>query len=83
MVQSFVVSNPFNYTVTGTDLNGCQNSDDVILNVTFANVPSISPDLTLGCVPLTVTFDNQTIDAQNCQWSFGNNQSVLVVEVKQ
>ena len=73
--QSFVVSNSLNYTLTGTDLNGCQNSDDVMLNVVFANLPVINPDVTLGCIPLTVTFDNQTVDAQNCQWSFGNNQS--------
>ena len=74
--QSFVVQNSAIYTVTGTDLNGCQGADQMTLTMASASVPSISPSATLGCIPFEVTYTNQTIDAQNCQWSFGNSLTV-------
>jgi gliding motility-associated-like protein len=69
---------PFNptinsiYTVTGTDVNGCVNTDDVTLTMLYAQMPSISPSITAGCVPSQVTFTNNDPQAQNCIWSFGN-----------
>ncbi len=75
--QPFVVQNSAIYTVIGTDLNGCKGIDQMSLSMSIASEPLVTPDLTLGCVPLSVTFDNNTIDAQNCQWSFGNNQSAF------
>ncbi len=69
---------PFNpttnstYTVTGSDVNGCVNSDDVTVTMLYAQMPSISPSITVGCVPSQVTFTNNDPQAQNCVWSFGN-----------
>ncbi len=60
------------YTVTGTDVNGCVNSDDVNVSILYAQMPSITPSITLGCVPSTIVFTNNDPSAQNCQWSFGN-----------
>ena len=69
---------PFNpttnstYTVTGTDINGCINSDNVMVTMLYAQIPSISPSITSGCVPSQVIFTNNDPQAQNCIWSFGN-----------
>ncbi len=63
------------YTVTGTDVNGCVNSDDVSVTILYAQMPSITPSITLGCVPSTVVFTNNDQNAQNCQWTIGNGTS--------
>ena len=63
------------YTVTGTDVNGCVNSDDVSVTILYAQMPSITPSITLGCVPSTVVFTNNDPNAQNCQWTIGNGTS--------
>ena len=68
----FTPSSNNTFTVTGTDVNGCVNSDDVNLTMLFAQVPSINPSISLGCVPSTVIFTNNNLSTQNCQWSFGN-----------
>jgi gliding motility-associated-like protein len=69
---SFVPSSSGTYTVSGTDINGCVNVDDVNVNLLFAQLPSISPNITIGCVPSTIVFTNNSATVQNCQWSFGN-----------
>lgn len=59
------------YTVTGTDNNGCVNTDDV--NVIFEELPEVSftADLTEGCAPLTVQFTNTTPgNPVSCEWQF-------------
>ena len=71
----FAPSSSSTYTVTGTDQNGCINSDDVSVTVLYAQMPSISPSVSLGCVPTPVTFTNNDAQATNCVWDFGNNQS--------
>ena len=65
---------PFNpttnstYTVTGTDINGCINSDNVMVTMLYAQIPSITPSITSGCVPSQVIFTNNDPQAQNCIW---------------
>ena len=86
---SFAPSSSGTYTVSGTDINGCVNVDDVNVNLLFAQMPSISPNITVGCVPSTVVFTNNSATSQNCQWSFGNgvngqgcaNQNVIYSQV--
>lgn len=60
------------YTVTGTDANGCVNTD--LVTVTLVPVPtaSVSSDLTEGFPDLTVNFDNNSINASAYHWAFGN-----------
>jgi gliding motility-associated-like protein len=60
------------YTVTGTTLGGCTDTDDVI--VTVGNVPNISfhADVTSGCVPLTVQLTNTTPSATSCVWTLSD-----------
>lgn len=61
------------YTVTGTDANGCMNTDDVLITVEPAPVVSFIGDNLSGCAPLTVTFTNTTPGSlDDCIWTFEN-----------
>jgi len=56
------------YYVTATDANGCTNTDDV---------PSLDfhPEITSGCQPLLVNFNNLYYDENfNYTWNFGDNE---------
>jgi gliding motility-associated-like protein len=61
------------YTLTGTDANGCVNTDDVVITIETAPVVSFIGDNLSGCVPLTVTFTNTTPGLlDNCVWTLEN-----------
>ena len=64
------------YTVTGTSQAGCTNTDQV--SVTVAPIPSaqFTPNITMGCIPLTVTFTNASIGSNQCTWTFGDNSQL-------
>lgn len=64
------------YTVTGTTLAGCIDSDEITITVNPIPVVSFVPDVTMGCAPLTVNFTNTTPNTTNCVWSLSNG-SVL------
>lgn len=64
------------YTVTGTDANGCVNTDSV--EVTVEGLPDVqfSADVVNGCMPLTVTFSNNTPgNVATCEW-FINGETI-------
>ena len=59
------------YTVTGTDADGCINTDAV--TVTFEALPAVSftANITEGCAPLEVEFTNTTPgNLASCVWQF-------------
>lgn len=59
------------YTVTGTDANGCINTDDVTVTFEALPVVSFSADITEGCSPLEVHFTNTTPgNLASCEWQF-------------
>lgn len=62
------------YTVTGTDANGCVNTDDVSVTVSPMPAPYFVGENLYGCAPLTASFTNMsTIDNNSvCRWDFGN-----------
>jgi gliding motility-associated-like protein len=63
------------YTVTGTDANGCQNTDTLVVNVIPTPVVDFVGDKLKGCSPLTTTFTNNSMgNLTNCKWSFSNGQ---------
>ncbi len=66
------------YTVVGTDVNGCQNSDQVSVTVTSNPVPSFSVTNSSGCSPLEVTLTNTTAfpNPIGCSWNLGNGQTI-------
>jgi trimeric autotransporter adhesin len=68
------VGNNF-YVLTGTDANGCQNTDTVWVNVLPLPVASVTADTTIGYPILTVEFSNTSSNANTYFWSFGNGTS--------
>ncbi len=58
-------------------LAGCSSIANAIVNVQEPPQLGIEVSDTLGCLPLTVTFNNPYATADSdCIWSFGNNVSV-------
>lgn len=65
------------YQVTGTDINGCVNTDDV--TVTVAPIPSLNIDgINLqGCAPVTPTLNNTLADGSvSCKWIFSDGRTI-------
>jgi gliding motility-associated-like protein len=60
------------YTVTGTSAAGCINTDQVDVIVGPVPVVSFTPDVTIGCAPLTVNLTNTTANSADCVWSISN-----------
>lgn len=60
------------YTVTGTDANGCTNTDQVTITVVPMPVAAVSADVVSGTPNLTVNFDNNSSNASAYHWAFGN-----------
>ena len=69
----FVPGDTTTYTVTGTDIFGCVNTDQVTVNVAPFPVITFDGNNLYGCQPLVSTFDNlSTGNITSCQWSFSN-----------
>lgn len=66
------------YTVTGTSVTGCVGSDEVMVTVIPAPIPSFESNKQTGCFPLTVDFTSTSIGGNEFQWDFGDgNTSVM------
>ena len=73
---AFVPTATTTYTVTGTDVNGCQDTDEI--TVTFEALPDVQfvADTTIGCEPFEVIFTNTTPgNMVDCQWNFGDGSN--------
>ena len=60
------------YTVTGTDANGCVNTDEVTINVITIPTANFTSDVATGFPVLNVVFTNLSTNATNYTWDFGN-----------
>lgn len=73
---SFTPTSDETYTVTGTDGNGCVNTDQVNVTILSAIVPDFTGDELKGCEPHTVNFTNNTTESGAiCTWSFGDGNT--------
>ena len=65
------------YTVTATD--GCSPDVTDAVTITFYTTPNVGfiLDSTYGCEPYTVTFINQTTNADSCIWDLGNGNTII------
>lgn len=59
------------YTVTGTDANGCVNTDDVIVTVNPLPIVTFTADELIGCAPLLVNF-TALESGTEFEWEFGD-----------
>jgi len=72
------------YTVTGTDANGCTNTDQVVINVLTVPVAGInSTDPLSGYPGLVVTFTNSSTNATGFVWDYGNGDTDVTSNVNQ
>jgi gliding motility-associated-like protein len=69
---SFTPGSTQTYTVTGTDANGCVNTDQVTVTIVSMPTAIVSADITEGVEDLTVNFDNNSTNASSYHWMFGS-----------
>lgn len=69
------------YTVTGTDANGCVNTDNVTLTVTDMPVADMIPDSTIGYPGLNVDFANNSSVTNEYLWNFANGTTGITTNV--
>jgi gliding motility-associated-like protein len=72
--QIFVPPSSGAYTVTGTDANGCINTDNVNVTLLPPPVSAFTADSLTGYSGLSVNFTNESQDANGYLWIFGNGQ---------
>lgn len=68
------------YTVTGTDANGCVNTDNVTINVLPVPVAGLMADQNQGYPVLAVNFTNTSQNATSYEWNFGDG---FVISINQ
>ena len=73
---AFQPSSTVTYTVTGTTIEGCENTDDVTIIVNQTLPVTFAADVTNGCAPLTVTLTNTTANSSDCNWVFSNGTTL-------
>jgi len=63
------------YTVTGTDVNGCTDTDIVTITAYPLPIANGSPSDAYGNAPMTIEFTNLSQYANNYAWTFGNGDT--------
>jgi gliding motility-associated-like protein len=76
----FNLNNTTTYTVTGIDENGCQGSASVTLTAVPNPIALFQANPISGAIPLNVDFINQSSDAFQYSWDFGNEDELNYVE---
>ncbi len=61
-----------NYTVTGTDINGCVNTATTSVLVNAIPVVAVGPQITTGCAPVCVNLSNTSTVTGTCSWNLGD-----------
>jgi gliding motility-associated-like protein len=81
--QSFVQSaGTVVYTVTGTSIDGCENTDDVEIIVHPNPVASFEADTTEGCLPLAVQLTSTTLGfIDNCKFTLGDGTELMGCDI--
>lgn len=64
------------YTVTGTDANGCTNTDQVVVTAYPLPVANGSASPIYGNAPLEVTFGNSSILSNTYSWDFADGNTM-------
>lgn len=71
---AFVPTATTNYTVTGTDANGCVNTDQVTVVVNPIPTVSFQASDVFGCLPMDIKYTATGYNS-NCLWTFGDGSS--------
>ena len=78
---SFTPSGTQTYSVVGTDVNGCQDTSEITITVVPAPISSLSSDISSGMPVLTVEFYNNSTNATDYSFDYGNGQSFQTSDV--
>jgi len=73
----FVINQTTTFTVVGTDVNGCQNTDQVLVNVVPIPQMDFAGENLSGCAPIMpILTNNSTGNLTNCTWYIGNGEVI-------
>ena len=72
----FTPANTGSYTVTGTNANGCESTDQLTVTVSPTPLVSFASNVTEGCVPLDVTFVYTGTVGVDCNWTISNGTTL-------
>ncbi len=76
--HSWSQAGPYPVTLTGISaVNGCPATFTGTINVLELPVIRFTPSRPDGCIPLTITFSNQSQGATYFEWDFGDNNTQL------
>ena len=75
---SFTPANLGTYSVTGTDANGCIDTDVVTISIIPAPNADLIADVTIGDPGLVVNFTNNSSNGTTYNWIFGNGQTAVL-----
>ncbi len=73
----FITNQTNTYTVTGIDQYGCVGQASITVTVLPLPVADFTPNPSVGYVPLFVTFTNNSSNANNYVWDFGNGLDTI------
>lgn len=75
---SFTPTSTTTYSVVGTTVEGCSNTDDVTITVNPLPTIEFEGSNLTGCVPVTATFNNLTgLQGSDCTWNFGDGNTTV------
>ena len=69
------------YTVVGTDINNCQNTDEVTVFVLPIPTSNFSADTLVAPPGTIITFSNTSTNATNYSWNFGNGFQITTPDL--
>ncbi len=72
--NTYTTMGDYDVTLTVSTAN-CSATEVFPVSVDPAPIPAFIVDDTIGCSPLTVNFTNQSIDADNYTWDFGDGNA--------
>lgn len=73
-IPNIAVNQSGYYFATVTTNDNCSATDSIEVVVHFIDA-AFDSDVTNGCIPLLVNFNNLTTNSVNCLWDFGNGDS--------
>jgi len=72
---AFAPSTTATYTVVGIDASGCAGTDQMTITVAPIPIVNFTANVTSGCIPLTVIYNNINPSNNSYQWSLGNGST--------
>ena len=79
--QTFQPNQTQTYFVTGSDINGCEATDSIVVTLVSVPIAQFTPDLNIGTAPLSVNFSNTSSNATSFDWNFGDGNEIISADL--